>query len=69
MVAERPKGYVTQFRILDVGGEILAIRISDFPQPSPFEVRQGIAPDPGRHRAEQQTLRDIVASIRFGQGS
>jgi hypothetical protein len=69
MVAERALGYTAQFRILDVGGEIVAIRTSDFPQPSPFEVSQGIAPDPGRHRAEQQTLRDIVASIRFGQGS
>jgi hypothetical protein len=67
MVAERPKGYTAQFRILDVGGEILAVRTSDFPQTSPFEVSQGLPPDPGRHRADQQTLHEILDSIRFGQ--
>jgi hypothetical protein len=69
MVAERSKAYTAQFLILDVGGEVLAIRTTDFPQASPFEVSQGIAPDPGRHRAEQQTLHAILDSIRFGGGS
>jgi hypothetical protein len=69
MVAERPKAYTAQFLILDVDGELLAIRTTDFPQPSPFEVSQGIAPDPGRHRAEQQTLHAILDSIRFGKGA
>ena len=37
-----------QFRILDVGGKLLVIRTTDFPDPSPFEVDQGCGarPDP-----------------------
>ena len=69
MVAERASAYTAQFLVLDVGGEVLAIRTTDFPQTSPFEVSQGIAPDPGRHRAEQATLHAILDSIRFGGGS
>jgi hypothetical protein len=68
MVAEQPKRYTGQFLILDVHGETLVIRTSDFPQTSPFEISQGIAPDPGRHRADQQALHDILDSIRFGEG-
>jgi len=68
MVAEQPKRYTGQFLILDVQGEVLVIRTSDFPQTSPFEISQGIAPDPGRHRADQQALHDILDSIRFGEG-
>jgi hypothetical protein len=69
MVSENPKGYTAQLLIFDVGGEVLAIRTTDFPGPSPAEVSQGVAPDAGRHLADQKTLHAILDSLRFGQGS
>jgi hypothetical protein len=66
MVAERPKGYTAQFVLLDVAGAVLVIRTTDFPGPSPAEVGNGVAPDPGRHVADQQALHAILGSLRFG---
>jgi hypothetical protein len=66
MVAERPDAYPAQFIVLDVNGELLVLRSTDFPQPSPLEVSQGRPADPGRHRTDQATLHDILDSIRFG---
>jgi hypothetical protein len=54
-----------QFRIVDVDGMLLAIRTTDFSQPSPWETAQGAAPDPTRHRADQVELRSILDSIRL----
>jgi hypothetical protein len=66
MVAERPDAYPAQFIVLDVNGELLVLRSTDFPQPSPLEVSQGRPADPGRHRTDQATLHEILDSIRFG---
>jgi hypothetical protein len=54
-----------QFRIIDVGGQILAIRTTDYPEPSPYELSQGVAADPTRHAADQVALEKIVESIRI----
>jgi hypothetical protein len=69
MVAERPDAYPTQFIVVDVHGELLVLRTTDFPGRSPVEVSQGRQPDPVRHVADQQTLHAILDSIQFGGGS
>jgi hypothetical protein len=68
-VADRPDAYTAQFQIFDVGGDLLAIRTTDFPDPTPTEVGQGVKPDSGRHVADQKTLHAILDSLRFGPGS
>ena len=55
----------TQFRILEIGNELLIIRTTDFPGQSPFEESQGVAANPTRHAADQLTLRAILDSLRF----
>ena len=43
-------GHVATFRIVDVGdGELLVLRWHATTQTSPFELGQGVAPDPERH--------------------
>jgi hypothetical protein len=54
-----------QYRIVDVDGSLIVIRTTDFPDTSPFEESQGVAPDPTRHSADQVELRQILDSIRF----
>ena len=54
-----------QFRILEIGGQLLIIRTTDFPGQSPFEETQSIAPDATRHAADQPALRAILDSLRF----
>ena len=54
-----------QFRILDVGGKLLVIRTTDFPDPSPYESEQGVAPDPTRHTADQVEMHAILDSIKL----
>jgi hypothetical protein len=54
-----------QFRILEIGGYLLIIRTTDFPQESPFEDSSGVAQDPTRHAADQRALRTILDSLRF----
>jgi hypothetical protein len=56
---------VAQFRILDIGGSLVVIRTTDFPETSPNELAGGLALDPRRHALDQAALRQIVASIRF----
>ena len=69
MVAERPDAYPAQFIVVDVHGELLVLRTTDFPGRSPLEVSEGRQPDPVRHAADQHTLHAILDSIRFGGGS
>jgi len=54
-----------QFRILEIAGKLMIVRTTDFPQESPFEVSQGVAPDPTRHVADQLALQAILDSLRF----
>jgi hypothetical protein len=54
-----------QFRILDVRGSLLAIRTTDYPELSPFEIEQGVRADPNRHVADELALRAMVNSIQF----
>jgi hypothetical protein len=54
-----------QFRIVDVDGTILVIRTTDFPETSPNEAAQGVAPNATRHAADQVELHQILDSIRF----
>jgi hypothetical protein len=68
-VADRPNAYTAQFQIFDVGGDVLAIRTTDFPDPTPTEIGQGVKPDPSRHVADQKTLHAILDSLQFGSGS
>ena len=58
---ERPK----RVRIVDVGGELLVIWTSDFAGPSPWEIGQGVAPDPTRHAADQVEMRAMIDSIQL----
>ncbi len=54
-----------QFRFVDVGGKVVAIRTTDFPEAAPNEVRQGVTNDPNRHAGDQAALRAIVDSIKL----
>ena len=38
---------------------------TDFPQTSPYELAEGVAPDPTRHAADQVELHAILDSIRL----
>ena len=68
-VGVKPKGYTAQFMVLDVAGQVLAIRTTDFPQTTQTEMDQGVKPDPKRHLADQQTLHTILESLRLSSGS
>jgi len=68
-VGAKPKGYAAQFMLLDVAGEVLAIRTTDFPETTATEIDQGVKPDPKRHLADQETLHAILDSLQFGQSS
>jgi hypothetical protein len=54
-----------QFRFVDIDGTLLALRMQDYGEPSPFEFEQGVKPDPTRHAADQLELRQIIDSIRI----
>ena len=54
------------FRILDVDGTLVVIRTTDFCDPSPHELDQGVKPDPTRHAADQVELQGIIDSIQIG---
>ncbi len=53
-----------QFRILNVNGTLLVVRTTDFPETSPNEASQGVAPNPTRHAADQVKLHQLLASIK-----
>jgi hypothetical protein len=55
MVGAHPKGFTATFQLVDVGGKLLAIRTTDFPQMTATELNQGLASNPKRHSADQQT--------------
>ena len=65
MVAEPSRP--AQFRILDVNGQLLGIRTTDYPDISPFEAEQGVKADPKRHVADQVALRAMVDSIEIAR--
>lgn len=65
VVTEQAIPRAGQYRIVDVDGSLVVIRTTDFPETSPFEESQGVAPDPTRHSADQVELRQILDSIRF----
>ena len=54
------------FRIIDIAGTPVVIRTTDFGDPSPHEVAQGVKPDPTRHAADQVEMQGIIDSIQFG---
>jgi hypothetical protein len=65
MVGEAAEPRPGQFRILDVEGELVVIRTTNFGDASPHELGQGIEPDPDRHAEDQVELRAIVDSIQI----
>ena len=54
------------FRILDIDGTVVAIRTTDFADPSPHELTQGVEPEPTRHAADQVEMQGILDSIQIG---
>ena len=54
------------YYILDVDGTLVVIRTTDFPDPTPHELAQGVEPDPTRHAGDQVEMQGILDSIRFG---
>ena len=54
------------FRIVDVDGTLVVIRTTDFGDPSPHEVNQGVPPNPTRHAADQVEMQGIIDSIEIG---
>jgi hypothetical protein len=57
--------HTDQFRIVDVNGTLLVIRTTDFPETTPYEEEQGVAPDPTRHADDQVALHQILDSIKI----
>jgi hypothetical protein len=56
----------TKYAVVDTGGgQVLIIRTTDDPAPSPFEEEQGVKRDPARHAQDQVALRSIVDSLRL----
>ena len=53
------------FRLVQVDDDVVLIRASATADTSPFELSQGIAPDPQRHAADLPELQQIIDSIRF----
>jgi len=56
-----------KFLIMNVKGTLLAIRMTDYLEPSPFEIEQGVAQNPTRHQADQPKLQAMLESIQFTQ--
>ena len=70
MRAEPPVSCMpADFRIIDLDGQLLAIRSMVSARTSPLERLQGIADDPTRHEADLVALQGIIDSIRFEDGS
>jgi hypothetical protein len=65
IVVEWDTPHTVQFRIVDVGGRLLVLRTTDYPETSPDEMRQAVPLDPVRHVADQVELHQIVDSVRI----
>jgi len=65
MVGAIGKARTGTYRIVDVGGTLLVIMATDFPDTSPNELGQGIPDDRSRHAADQVALHRILDSIRI----
>jgi hypothetical protein len=65
MVAAGDSGQPAEFRIFDAGDELLVVRVPANTATSPFEVEQGLAPDPERHAANLVTMGEIIESARL----
>ena len=63
-VAGQPR--TGSFRVLDVDGTLVVIRTTDFGDPSPYELDQGVQPDPTRHATDRVELQEIIDSIKIG---
>ena len=66
MVGDAGQPRTGTFRILDLDGTLVVIRTTDFPDPSPHELAQGVEPDPTRHAADQVEMQGILDSIQIG---
>jgi hypothetical protein len=69
MVNDSGASYMVPFTIIDVAGTPIVIRATDFPDTTPHEASQGVAPDRTRHAADQVELSEILDSIRIEAGS
>ena len=65
MVGASGKARTGTCRIVDVGGTLLVIMATDFPETSPNELSQGIPDDRSRHTADQVAMHQILDSIRI----
>ena len=59
------QGILTSYEWTREGYRKVVIRTTDFPETSPYEVEQGVAPDPTRHVDDQVELHQILDSIRI----
>ena len=66
MVGAADQARTGTYRILDVDGTVVVIRTTEFADPSPHELAQGVEPDPTRHAADEVELQGIIDSIRIG---
>jgi hypothetical protein len=58
-------GYPGDFRIIDLDGQLIAIRAMGSAETSPYERQQSIEADPDRHALDLVTQQGIIDSIRF----
>ena len=65
MVGASGKARTGTYRIVDVGGTLLVIMTTDFPETSPNELAQGLPDDRTRHAADQVAMHQVLDSIRI----
>ena len=65
LVNEQGAPYKIDIRIFEIDSELLVVIAMDFPETTPFELANGIAPDPDRHAADQVELAAILDSIEL----
>jgi len=58
-------GYPADFSLIEIDGQVVAIRAMASAHTSPNELGQGIADDPKRHEADLVALQGIIQSLRF----
>ena len=66
MVSAASESRTGTYRVIDVDDTLLVIRTTEFADPSPHELSQGVQPDPTRHAADLVEMQQILDSIRVG---
>ena len=67
MTSGDPGAFTGRTWVVDVDGEPVLIRTTQFAGTSPHELDYGVADDPDRHTDDMADMQAIVESLRFGE--